>query len=142
MLRWAMPSAPARFRPPGWEDVHLTQGLTTRIIVTTPRGDLVLTGCYAVRSLPERRLLAVQPLLFGQARLCIGRPEMMALDAPWGGWDDQWEYPSVLAALAAMAQWEPEKDLEKDPEPAGWTRHQASGRRRPGGDPAQEYVRK
>lgn len=35
--------------------------------------------------------------------------------------------------MAAMQAWD-------GSEPEGWIRHLASGRRRPGGDPAQEYI--
>ncbi len=61
-----------------------------------------------------------------------------ALEEPsCASWDDQWDYETVWQAVAAMAQWEPETEAE----PAGWYRHPSSGRRRPGGDPAQEQVR-
>ena len=39
-------------------------------------------------------------------------------------------------AVAALKEW------DGVGEPKGWMRHPASGRRRPGGDPEQEYVRK
>jgi hypothetical protein len=43
-----------------------------------------------------------------------------------------------VAAVVAMAHWEPDRDAE----PSRWTRHQPSGRRRPDGDPEQEYMGK
>jgi len=46
-----------------------------------------------------------------------------------------WQYQSRDAALVALAAWDGEG------EPEGWYRHPATGRRRPGGDPAQEFVR-
>jgi hypothetical protein len=41
-----------------------------------------------------------------------------------------------MAAVVAFATWNPLTEAE----PSGWYRHRASGRRRPGGDPAQEYL--
>lgn len=39
-----------------------------------------------------------------------------------------------MAAVAALIAWNGEG------EPSGWMRHPETGRRRPGGDPAGEYV--
>ena len=139
MIETTVPASclgPGQIPPPGMDNVQLIDD--THFLLPTECGSLNLTGCVAVRALPDERLLAVQPLLFGQARLCVGRPAMMALDAPWGGWDDQWEYPTVLAAVAAMSQWEPGEAEE----PSNWTRHPPSGRRRKEGDPAQEEIRR
>ncbi len=66
----------------------------------------------------------VQPLFFGRARLYRFDPV------------DVWDYQTPAEAIAALA-----KVLEgMDEEPEGWVRHPRSGRRRPGGDPEQEYV--
>jgi len=116
--------------------VILLMGGTT---VAYQIGSLSLTGCLAVRRLGDGRLLAVEPLLFGRARLCIGRPEEMAADGMMGGWDDHWEYPSCMAALNAIQAWTPSPEA---PEPVGWTRHPTSGRRRPDGNPEKEYIRR
>ena len=84
-------------------------------------------GAVAERILPDGRELVVYRQMFTH-KLMIGWPGL-----PWG--DDVWCYATRSAALAAMAEWDGEG------EPAGWTRHPATGRRRPEGDPAQEYVR-
>lgn len=80
----------------------------------------------------DGRLIAVVPLLFGEASITIG-PGGDNYD---GGYSDCWWYPSVLWALVAVAFWNP----ATEPEPPGWTYHPFSRRRRPGGDPAAEYV--
>lgn len=46
---------------------------------------------------------------------------------------DRWCYETQEKAEAALKQWSGQG------EPEGWHRHPASGRRRPGGDPTQEY---
>lgn len=51
-------------------------------------------------------------------------------------YDDQWEYQDAGAAFVAWLTWNP----ADEPEPRGWYRHHKTGRRRPGGDPAQEYI--
>jgi hypothetical protein len=43
-------------------------------------------------------------------------------------------YDLVPTAVNAARRWDGEG------EPEGWVRHPVSGRRRPGGDPGQEYV--
>lgn len=53
------------------------------------------------------------------------------------GWDDGWTYPTPGEAMVAGLDWLAGTDAE----PAGWTRHQPSNRRREGGDPAREEVR-
>lgn len=52
--------------------------------------------------------------------------------------DDRWCYNSVEDAAQAALRWDGNWPLT---EPDGWHRHPFSGRRRPDGDPAQEYVR-
>jgi hypothetical protein len=42
----------------------------------------------------------------------------------------------MKAAVAAYRTWDPEIDAE----PSGWYRNRRTGRRRPGGDPAKEYI--
>lgn len=61
-------------------------------------------------------------------RVCIGPAKMEYLD-------DVWCYHRAEDALAAAEAW----NGEGDP-PDGWHRHPMSGRRRPNGDPAREYV--
>jgi hypothetical protein len=87
-------------------------------------------GALAERLLPDGcGELCVYPLLFGAARLTFGRDP----ECPFG-YDDCWDYPDAVAALAAMHAWDGQG------EPEGWHRHPTSGRRRPEGDPAREYV--
>ena len=74
------------------------------------------------------RLIGVLPLTYNRARLGIGRPDAEAFD-------DVWDFPSRVRALAEARLWDP----AEDPEPNGWDRHAGSGRYRPDGDPAREY---
>jgi hypothetical protein len=48
---------------------------------------------------------------------------------------DLWLYPDLPSALQAARTWD-----GLTPEPRGWHVHPLSGRRRPDGDPAREYV--
>lgn len=86
-------------------------------------------GAVYHRPLSDGRELVVYPMVF-TARLCIGEQ-----DSPF--YDDAWCFASVADAVTAADAWNP----TAEPEPAGWTRHPATGRRRPHADPAQEYVR-
>lgn len=78
----------------------------------------------------DGRVVYVYPLLFGQASLGIGDPAKDYMD-------DQWEYPDIESAVIAALFWEPAKSSE----PEGWTRHPATGRRRPDGDKSREFKR-
>ncbi|MEW6306768.1 MAG: hypothetical protein AB1705_25150 [Verrucomicrobiota bacterium] len=85
----------------------------------------------SVREQNHLRALVVAMLL-GKGRIAIGDAdcpidEMCFLDC--------WCYETLQDAVIALNRW----DLRG--EPAGWIRHPASGRRRPDGDPAKEYVR-
>jgi hypothetical protein len=73
--------------------------------------------------------LCVYPLLFGAARLTYGRDPNCEI-----GYDDCWDYSDRVAAISAMQRWDGQG------EPEGWMRHPATGRRRPHGDPSEEYV--
>lgn len=53
--------------------------------------------------------------------------------------EDRWCYHSREAAQEALVAWFLQVD-GREPEPRGWHRHTPSWRRRPDGDPAQEYV--
>lgn len=77
----------------------------------------------------DGRELTVCPMTFGKARLCIG-----PVDSP--GYDDGWCYEDVPKAVLAAMVW----DGDGDDPPFGWHRHIKTGRRRPNGDPALEYV--
>lgn len=84
----------------------------------------------AVSPLDGGRELTIQLMGAGQGRLTVGpRPG-------YGRYEDAWDYPTVQHARAAMEAW----DGHADP-PDGWTRNLSTNRRRPGGDPGQEYVR-
>lgn len=66
-------------------------------------------------------------MTFGKGRISIG--DDLTLDSNW--WFD-----SISAAVAAAEKW----DTETEKEPCGWFRHIETGRRRPDGDPAKEYI--
>lgn len=93
----------------------------------TDKTEEFYTGALYLRDLPDGRIIVVYPMLYTY-RVCIG-PQ----DSPFI--DSSWDYPSQLEATIAAEEW----DGEGDP-PIGWHRHVNSGRRRPEGDPAQEYV--
>lgn len=82
------------------------------------------------KDFPNGNRAVVYEMTFGKGRICVG-----PADDP-SGFDDVWCYESVPAAIDALEVWDGEG------EPAGWMRHPRSGRRRPEGDPAQEYVRR
>jgi hypothetical protein len=98
-------------------------------------------GTLAVRTLDDGRVLASRMKLNGP-ELTISRPEDLEL----GIVSDAWEYacgpggyPHLHAAMRAVH--DAFCDWSGDGEPDGWTRHVATGRRRPAGDASQEYVR-
>lgn len=81
------------------------------------------------RLLGDGRAVLLLPMLHGNLRLGIGElgsPEM----------DDVWCYQAPEADLA----WQAALGWDGEGEPDGWYRHPQTGRRRPGGDPAQEHV--
>ena len=80
------------------------------------------------RRLPGGRWVFVYYELFRSAKLGVGRRGAGCLD-------ECWQYQDRAVAVAAARSW------DGVGEPEGWTRHWASGRRRPDGDPAREYVR-
>lgn len=88
-------------------------------------------GAIASRTLADGRVLDVTPLGWGYALLGIIWVEDLGL----GIYSDVWQYQSRDAALAALQTW------DGHGEPGGWYRHPATGRRRPDGDPAREFVR-
>lgn len=81
------------------------------------------------RELGDGRAVFLMPLFGSNLRLGIG-----LLGAP--DMDDVWCYqaPQTDEAWRAALGWDGEG------EPEGWYRHPQTGRRRPGGDPAQEHV--
>lgn len=52
---------------------------------------------------------------------------------------DQWEYAEIKMAKNALVLWGL-LDVNAT-EPTGWVHNPQTGRRRPGGDPAKEYVK-
>lgn len=88
------------------------------------------TRWFARVVLRDGRRLEVQPLLFGRAVL-----DLVGAD---GEIIDSWEFDEPAAALVEAELFNP---LD-EPEPHGWTRHPGTGRRRPGGDAAGEFVRR
>jgi hypothetical protein len=87
----------------------------------------------SAKTLADARIAYVIPILFGQAYVTAAAAQSDAL----GLYDEVYTYGSVEAAVAALAAW----DGQGGTEPQGWHRHQPSGRRREGGDPAREEVR-
>lgn len=83
---------------------------------------------YLVRLLDDGREIVVMPWSGPGGQLSIGRRT--------GYWDDTWNYTRADDAVYAAEIW------DGNGEPEGWYRHPATGRRRPGGDPAQEFVRR
>lgn len=82
------------------------------------------------RVLPDGREISVLLMIFSY-RICIG-------DDYGYGYSDGWCYPHGLGSafvIAAAESW----DGTGDPAD-GWVKHIGSSRRRPNGDPAQEYV--
>lgn len=63
---------------------------------------------------------------------------MLTVGPAGEGWySTHWCYDKVEDAVEALEEWDPAIQSEPD----GWFRHVSSGRRRPGGDKNQEYVR-
>jgi hypothetical protein len=71
----------------------------------------------------------VVPMMFTVA-IIVGEPGQ-------GWYEDRWCYQDARQALLAAAAW---TGPWPGSEPTGWHRHPGSGRRRPGGDQAREYV--
>ncbi len=91
---------------------------------------------------------ARKPVLY-QRWLCEGRVlqlirwrasgVQLSVGAGDGFYDDTWIYDAEQGLLDAG--WRAALGWDGEGEPDGWYRHPQSGRRRPGGDPAKEYVR-
>lgn len=81
-----------------------------------------------IRKLDETRYVAVIPFLFTWG-VTVGQL------SDGYTYDDRWCYHDVTLAVAAASVW------DGTGEPTGWHRHPISGRRRPEGDVAGEYVR-
>jgi hypothetical protein len=82
------------------------------------------------KQLPDGRLMGVYRMILDQGRLFLGGNTT--------GYDQAWDYPDFVRALAAAVFF----DGNGDPAD-GWARHVRAGsptRRRPFGDPAREYL--
>lgn len=87
-------------------------------------------GVFVVK-IVDGRSIEVMPLMFTAAVIVTPLPITL-----WSGYTDRWCYGTVPAAVAAAKAW----DGVPPGEPDGWHRHPSSGRRRPNGDPAAEYI--
>lgn len=85
-------------------------------------------GYDTYRIIDEDRFLAVQAMTFGKGRLHL-------CTNIWGP-DESYCYARLEHAIAEMRRWHPDTESE----PTGWMRHLQTGRRRPQGHPAQEYI--
>lgn len=84
------------------------------------------------RDVGDGRRLYLYPMMFTH-RLAIGNINEEGL---W--YTDSWCFHERKDALHQLETWNPLDPAT--PEPSGWHRHPASGRRRPEGDPAREYI--
>lgn len=82
----------------------------------------------AWRCLADGTVLAVGPMLFDNGRLFV--------DVDIAGYADCFCYDSLEKATESLFAFNPATDKE----PSLWKRHPATGRRRPNGDAAQEFV--
>lgn len=92
--------------------------------------DRLKEGTLMQRPLGDGRELVVHKMMFTY-RLCIGSED-------GAEYDDAWCYDHISDALLACEEW----DGVGDDPPHGWHRHIGTGRRRPNGDSAREYVQK
>lgn len=91
------------------------------------------SGFLYARKLPDGRVIYLAPLMTG-ARLGI------SIDDQVHEYYDVWDYPRDPELCEPDAGWRAALGWDGEGDPEGWYRHVASGRRRPGGDPAKEYV--
>lgn len=88
--------------------------------------DNVKAEYYALRVLPDGRVIGVRRLLYHWT---------LHVDIDWVGYRDNYCYETRYRAMVGLNEW-----TGADDPPGGWHRHTATGRRRPDGDPAQEYI--
>jgi len=85
----------------------------------------------------------IAPAPMGNGRYCCIVPFAFTFGIISGrmfddwGYADRWCFADLGKALTALFDWAG-KDFEGEPQ--GWHRHPDSGRRRPDGDPNQEYI--
>jgi hypothetical protein len=95
-------------------------------------GPIQISAEYGVqfeRLTDDGRIAQVSLLLFGAGSISIG---------PAGSqfYNETYSYETYSTAVLALAGW----DIETEAEPSEWIRHLPTGRRRPNGDPTQEYI--
>lgn len=78
-----------------------------------------------VRRLADGRYVAVIPFIFTWG---------VVVGTTWLSYDDRWCYHHLGTAVAAAHVWDGTGD------PDGWHRHPMTGRRRPDGNPDEEYI--
>jgi hypothetical protein len=97
--------------------------------------DICLTvplGFIYARSLEDGRFLGIEPTLGHGALLKLSSDR-----DPLGVCEDVWQYTKAAFAMHSAATWDPAQNAE----PFGWYRHPPTGRRRPHGNPQNEYIR-
>lgn len=88
-------------------------------------------GAYLTVIHRDGRVVDVVPLTFGRAMVGI------SADVDTQEYTDQWDYDTIDAAYNAAFTWHASLVAEPD----GWSRHPATQRYRPDGDPSREYVK-
>lgn len=83
---------------------------------------------WTVKDAPDGRRIWIVQFAYTGA-IIIGPPDA------WE-YDDRWCYATADLALTCARAW----DAEPGTEPTGWHRHPDTGRRRPDGQPALQYV--
>jgi len=81
------------------------------------------------RDLGDGRCVWLMAMFGGNLRLAVGVKGSIYFDDGW-----------CYQAEQRMAAWRAAIGWDGEGEPEGWYRHPETGRRRPGGDEAQEYV--
>lgn len=84
-------------------------------------------NCTMVRFYPEGVYAAVRPMLFHYDLIFGDTGNKFSFH-------ESWSYKTRALAEKALTEW------NGYGEPTGWHRHPPSGRRRPHGDPNQEYI--
>ena len=86
-------------------------------------------GYVIIRDYPNGIRAGVVPLITGTGRIVIGSLRNWST-----GYDEAFCYDTVGEAVIALLQW------NGVGEPDGWFRNPGTGRRRPDGDKAKEYI--
>lgn len=82
-----------------------------------------------VKTFEDGRIVRAVQMMF-TGRLTVARDA----ESDKFGYDDMWCYNTLGEAIAAGHNW------DGTGEPVGWHRHPPTGRRRPNGDAAKEYI--